>query len=260
MRDATLPDPVPARPPVRSRRPLADEVGDLIASEFILSGAVPPGELLPSEKELANRYGVSRVTTRASLRTLREAGLIAVRHGVGSIVLPRSNVLMYGLDRLCSLETFALEAGGVVSTVDLEWEELPAGEELAAKLGVEPGHPILAAQRIKTLKGVPVTWVVDYLPQGVLPFETVKAEFDGSMLDVLLAHEELGVDYADCEIKALTLPPDIAARLDVEPGSVGLFIDELVHTVDGRVVDRGVAWHLQQYRGFFLRRRRQIGL
>lgn len=261
--DATVPDPAPAlsrRARVRSRRPLADEVSDLIAREYILSGAVPPGELLPSEKDLAHRYGVSRVTTRASLRTLREAGLIAVRHGVGSVVLPRSNTLMYGLDRLCSLETFAQEAGGTVSTIDPEWQEIEADDELADKLGVEPGHPVLTVQRVKTYEGVPVVWIVDFLPEGVLPFDDVKAEFNGSMLDLLLAHEEIGVDYAHAEIRAVTLPPDVAVRLEVKAGAVGLFIDELVHTVDDRIVDRGLAWHLHQHRGFFLRRRRQIGL
>src|SRR5215211_2896752 len=102
-----------AVPPVARapRRSLVDEVRDLIARDFILSDAVPPGELLPSEKELAVRYGASRVTVRASIRSLHEAGLIKVRHGVGSIVLPRSRALMQGLDRMCSLETFAREAG-----------------------------------------------------------------------------------------------------------------------------------------------------
>jgi len=105
------PSVLPPRAAVKSRRALADEASDLIAREYIFSDVVAAGELLPSEAKLAERYGVSRVTTRASLRTLREAGLISIRHGVGSVVLPRSDVLRYGLDRLSSFETFAREAG-----------------------------------------------------------------------------------------------------------------------------------------------------
>src|SRR5437867_9336784 len=86
------------------RRPLVDEVRDLIAHELILNGAVSAGELLPSEKELCDRYGISRVTLRASMRSLQEAGLLKSRHGVGWVVLP--GTLMQSLDRLCSLETF----------------------------------------------------------------------------------------------------------------------------------------------------------
>ena len=242
------------------RRPLADDVSDLIAREFVLSGEVPPGELLPSEKELADRYGVSRVTIRASIRTLREAGLISVRHGVGSVVLPRSSVLMYGLDRLCSFETFATEAGGTVTTEDVEFARLPASAEVAAKLGVPEGSADparaagqglrRAAHRLEHRRGA----------RGRPARSSgCEREFAGSVLDLLMAEESLGVDYADMEIEPVTFEGEIAERLAVEPGTIGLYMDEVVHDVHGRVVDWGRGWHVPQNRRFFLRRRRQVG-
>jgi GntR family transcriptional regulator len=243
----------------RVRRSLADEVSDLIAGEFILSGVVEPGGLLPSEKDLAERYSTSRITIRQSLRTLREAGLIRVRHGVGSTVLPRTSTLDYGLDRLGSLDTFAREAGGEVLSEDVEFEETRAGDALADLLDLEPGHPVLEIRRAKSFKGIRVAWLTDFVPEGTLGFETVKKEFSGSVLDVLMEHASLGVDHADLELRAVALEPEIAKRLHVEPGAPALFMDELVFDLSGRAIERGIGWHLQEHRRFVLRRRRQIG-
>lgn len=52
----------------------------------IVSGELAPGERLPPERELAERFGISRLTLRAALATLGAAGLIAVRHGSGYTV------------------------------------------------------------------------------------------------------------------------------------------------------------------------------
>ncbi len=72
---------------------------------------------------------------------LQNEGLVGIRHGVGTYVLPRSHTLTNGLDRLCSIETFALEAGQTVHTEELEWEEVEADEQTAAKLSVDAWPP-----------------------------------------------------------------------------------------------------------------------
>lgn len=243
----------------RSRVPLADEVRDLIAREFIFSNAVPPGELLPSEKELSAGYGVSRVTLRAGMRSLQEAGLINIRHGVGSVVLPRPRAVTHGLDRLCSLETFAREAGRLVETEDLEWAEIPADAEMAARLDVRVGHPVLVIRRIKVYGGSRVAWIIDVVPEGVLSFETLKAEFAGSVLDVLLSHGEAGLEYADSEIAPVKLQVDIACRLGVAEGTAALFIDALARTADGRSIEWARSWLLPEHFHFSVRRRRRFG-
>lgn len=52
----------------------------------IVSGELSPGERLPPERELAERFGISRLTLRAALATLAATGLISVRHGSGYTV------------------------------------------------------------------------------------------------------------------------------------------------------------------------------
>lgn len=54
--------------------------------EQVLSGKLKPGERIPSERELAKLYGVSRLAVREALSALAAIGLIEVKHGVGCFV------------------------------------------------------------------------------------------------------------------------------------------------------------------------------
>jgi DNA-binding GntR family transcriptional regulator len=240
---------------VKARRPLADEVRDAIEEELILSGAVPPGERLPTEAELCDRYGVSRITVRAALRSLQDVSYISTRQGRGSTVLPRPETITSGIDQLCSFETFAAEQGQVVDSGDVRIEEIRLNDREARKLGVSVGTPALVIRRTKLYSGIKVGWIVDYVPEGVVPFADVAAEFAGSVLDVLLAHAELGVDHSDCELRPIALTAALAHKLDVRVGTAALLIDELTRTNSGRVINWSQAWLLPEHFRFLLRRR-----
>jgi GntR family transcriptional regulator len=243
----------------RFRGQLAGEIADIIARELILSGETPPGELLKSEKELADLYEVSRPTIRESLLLLQQAGLLSIRHGVGSVVLPRPRSVTHGLDRLCSIETYAQEAGKAVETLDLEWNELEADEDLASKLEVPTGHAIVFIQRVKIYDGVRVGWLEDYIPEGVLPFDAFRSEFSGSALDVLLNHSEVGSEYADVDISAANLSPEIADRLAVDAGTAAVVLDGVLWTLDGRAANYARSYWLPEYFHFSIRRRHALG-
>ncbi len=65
----------------RSTKVFQDVVAQI--EEAILSGRIPAGETLPSERELKAMFGVSRPTLREALRVLEEKGLIEIRLGTG---------------------------------------------------------------------------------------------------------------------------------------------------------------------------------
>jgi len=245
-------------PRARVRQLLGDEVRDAIFADFIVSGAIPSGERLPTEAELCERYGVSRVTVRAALRSLQDAGLIVVRQGFGSTVIPHGKTITSGLDRLCSSETFARDTGREVGISGLEIGELDVVGQSAQRLDVKPGTRVLVVRRIKLNGGIPVGWIVDHVPGEVLDPTTVEREFSGSMLDILLAHPELEVEYSDCDVVPVNLDPALARRLKVETGTAALYLDEQRCTRDGRVVNWSQSWLLPEHLRFSLRRRRQF--
>jgi len=55
---------------------------------LVLDGTFPPGSTLPSEAELAARFGVSRLTMREAIRSLAATRVIAVTHGKSSVIRP----------------------------------------------------------------------------------------------------------------------------------------------------------------------------
>jgi DNA-binding GntR family transcriptional regulator len=241
------------------RRSLADEIRDLIARELILSGAVRPGELLPSEAELAVRYDASRVTVRASLRSLQEAHFVVNRHGVGTVVLERPIALRQGLDRLASLERFARDVGVTLHPSDVEWDRIPADEQIAEQLEIAVGDPVVAVRRARCLDDAPVAWTVDHVPAALLPAKALRRGFTGSIVDVLLDHPEIGVEYADTEMMAVNLSSELAARLHVKTGTAAQYMELRVCDAHDRPVDFVMAWMLPEHFRFVIRRRREIG-
>ena len=86
-----------------------DRVSQVIVDQIkllIRDGRLQPGDRLPSERELCQRFGVSRVTVREALRVLEASGLLAIRvgaHGGAFLTTPSAERLGEGLADLISL-------------------------------------------------------------------------------------------------------------------------------------------------------------
>ena len=75
----------------RIRRDSAVSVAAQLATDLqadIDTGAIPPDTRLPSEAELAQQYGVARITVRAAIALLRDARKVVTVHGRGSFTAP----------------------------------------------------------------------------------------------------------------------------------------------------------------------------
>ena len=88
-----------------------DRVSQVIVDQIkllIRDGRLQPGDRLPSERELCQRFGVSRVTVREALRVLEAGGLLAIRvgaHGGAFLTSPTTERLSEGLADLISVST-----------------------------------------------------------------------------------------------------------------------------------------------------------
>ena len=82
--DVAARPPTPSRP--RRQRGLVPEIVDALATDM-REGRLQPGDKLPSESELMNRFEVSRTVVRESISRLQASGLVETRHGVGTFVM-----------------------------------------------------------------------------------------------------------------------------------------------------------------------------
>src|SRR6202043_1907833 len=82
---------------VRTSR-LYEQIGQQI-EESILKGVLKPGDQLPAERELAQRFGVSRTAVREAVKALREKGLVEAYSGRGTFITDgTSQVIRQSLD------------------------------------------------------------------------------------------------------------------------------------------------------------------
>ncbi|WP_343601238.1 FadR/GntR family transcriptional regulator [Mycobacterium sp.] len=147
---------MPLQPVVR--RSVPDEVFDQIAAD-VLSGAMQPGEALPSERRLAEMLGVSRPAVREALKRLSAAGLVEVRQGDGTTV--RDFRRHAGLDLLPQLlfRDDTIDISVAHSVLEAGLRNAPKVAELAAeRQGPDLRQALEASMRLLETDDDPSTW------------------------------------------------------------------------------------------------------
>jgi GntR family transcriptional regulator len=157
-----------------SRFPYEDIVEDLRAS--ILDGRLGSGERLPSENELSRRYETSRPTVRRAIALLKAEGLVTTEQGRGVFVRskPHVRLLLSGENfRRHRREGFSgfnaqvAEQGQTADQQLLEVGRTPATEDVATRLGVAGGKPVVVRRRLFVVNDEPVARCDSYYPAEI---------------------------------------------------------------------------------------------
>ncbi|KQX57979.1 MULTISPECIES: GntR family transcriptional regulator [unclassified Streptomyces] len=143
----------------------------------IRAGVLKPGDLVPSESELVERYGVAGGTIRKAMVEVRASGLVETRHGKGSIVKDRPPVRLRSSDRFrashrrggkAAYLAESAQSGATAKVSVLYIGPMEAPEGIAERLGVDTGTQVLARRRLYFRNGVPVETASSYLPWDVV--------------------------------------------------------------------------------------------
>ncbi len=194
--------------------PVYRKVADDITAA-IEAGDFPPGALLPSEAELAERYSVSRGTVRQAFAALRADGVIASRRGARRVVVGGPRVQSFG--ELLSFSRWARALGEVPGGRVVSLERRHATEAETERLGLADGDFVYALVRVRLLSGRPVM-----LERGVFPEKVgvLVAGLDLTADSITQRLEELGVVFTDAEhvIDAVPASAEDARWLGVQAG------------------------------------------
>jgi len=227
---------------------LHEDLGKIIAD-------TPPGQRLLTEPELAKQLNVSRATLREAMRTFETQGLINRRQGSGTFVNHPSQVIDTGLEVLESIETLSKRIGLPVSMGDLKIEHHNANQEDAKALAIQTDDPVLYITRVMHAEGRPVAYLIDIIPEEILPVEEFESEFTGSVLDLLLKLGTHSLVSSRCEINAVQAKVDIAKALRIQRGDVLLRFIAYLFSNTGKVVDYSYSYFLPGYFNFHVVRR-----
>ena len=128
----------------------------------IAAGAPPPGARLPSEAELAARFGVNRHTLRRALEPLAREGLLKIERGRGSFVA--EDVLDYAVEARTRFSEWIRRHNKEPSGRILRLEECAAPHAVARGLGLRTGARVILLERLGLADDRPVSLTEHYFP------------------------------------------------------------------------------------------------
>ena len=170
------------------------------------------GDLLPSEKELAERYDVSRNTLRKALKTLEEEGMIERRHGSGTYL--RNKHFQASVTHLDSFTEIARNEGKTPTSQILKFELQTASDEIANNLRVMLGEPVYYAKRLRLIDNIAMQIEETWLSASRFPDLTL-AHMKKSKFAYI--ENECGVKILGCyeSIQPILPSPDVANLLHI---------------------------------------------
>ncbi len=199
----------------------------------IESGSLVPGDTLPTERELIDRYGVSRITVRQALNSLTADGLLYRQRGLGTFV--RKSRIEQELSSLTGFSEEMLSRSLVPSTRLISAEAVTADSALAVKLAIAPGQKAFRMVRLRLADGEPMALDVSCVPADI--GELLLKEDLAEALYTLLARMGIELDWGDQAIKAAPADDLMAHHLGVKKGTPVLLMERVVSATDGRVIE-----------------------
>lgn len=195
------------------KQPLYDQLVDLLSDK--IQNEMHPGDALPSERDLAETYGLSRTTVRLAMSELEELGLVTRKHGKGTFVssVSRDTTDLMGTysftDQMRSL-------GRVPHTEVIDFEVREASKFVAQNMDLRLGEAVFRMRRLRTADGVPMMLERTYMPVKVFDGLTQRMVKSKSLYEIVEQDFRMKIKTAEEAFGARAARPDEARLLKID--------------------------------------------
>lgn len=204
-------------------------------AERIGGGELSPGDRIPTERELAEQTGVSRMTVRAALGRLEQRGLIVRRQGSGTYVAEAK--LLQDASHLRGFFEASVGQGVFPVSRVIDRAEVFATRHLAQELGVRIGEAVYRVVRLRSAGGVPVVLETSFFPARVVP-GLLDLDLESSSIYRLMdRHHGARPVRARQSMEPITAGPGEAALLNLPIGSPLMLVERTAWDAGGRAVE-----------------------
>jgi DNA-binding GntR family transcriptional regulator len=236
------------------RAPIYQQLNQALRN-LLRSGEYKVGDQFLTERQVSERFDVSRATANKALSNLVSEGVLEFKKGVGTFV--RGGVLDYDLRSLVSFTEKALAAGKTPSTKVLCLEALIAKDadlDLESRLHVRPNQVVYYLERLRLSNGQPAILEHRYVVTKFCP-DLSREALAGSLYNLWTERFKLDIVGADQTIRAISILGEEAERLDVADGAAGFQVTSTGYLSGGvplwweRTVFRGDAYEFHNRLG-----------
>lgn len=221
------------------REPIWRSIANTLQTE-IAQDLYRPGDKLPTEAELADRFGVNRHTVRQGLASLAEAGIVHTRRGSGVFVAARPTD--YALGPRVRFHQNVAASGRTPSRRITRLETRPASTAEAAALALASGDLVHVIDGISLADGQPLALFSSVFPAARLPGLLTAMDTQNSVTTALAA---CGVtDYTRFETRLTAKLADglQALALHIQPGAPILRSVAVNVDAAGQPIEHGTTW------------------
>jgi DNA-binding GntR family transcriptional regulator len=199
-----------------------------ILRKHISDGIYKEGDLLPSENELCQLYGMTRPTVRQSLAALANDGYIIKHQGKGSIVhhLPKDIGILSVSGTTSAVGDRNLKTKIIIKPVLIPWEKnfmFPPSD-----LEIESG--CIYMERLRLLDDVPIFYDISYIANINLPRITSRQFENRSLFKILRDHYNIEIKGGEQRIKAIPASARISSFLHMKKGQPVLHLERKMET------------------------------
>jgi GntR family transcriptional regulator len=226
------------QPPEIVRGPgvtLYGQIEDWLAGE-IAAGTLVPGDRLPTEHDLAEWFGVSRMTLRHALAELARRGLVTRttgRHGGTFVAAPK---LEQDLTTLAGFSEQLRRAGMVAGAQVLSALLRPAGPAAAAALQIGEDDEVYEIRRIRLADGRPIVLERSRFPASRFP-GMLESRLDGSLYELLEVRYGLRPHRARESLEPVTAGVREAEALEVAEGAPLMLVERTAYARSGEPLE-----------------------
>ena len=213
----------------RSDRPPYRQIADHLRGD-ILSGRLTAGDRIPSERELAETYGVERATAHRAVQELQLAGLVVAEQGRGVFVRTRPLVQRISRNRLTRRDQRGfygdLQDAGLQAQVETKIRHEVPPEHVATLFGLDAEAKVLVRDRtMGTADGAILQLAATYFAPAAVERTPALKDKDTGPGGMYSRLEDAGYKLNQEDIVSARMPlPDEVRMLDLGPGTPLLVI------------------------------------
>ena len=202
----------------------------------IANGGLRPHDRLASERAIAEKHGLSRMTARQAVELLVRRGTVYRRPGSGTFVSPPR--VAHTLQRLAGFSEQMRAQGITPSARVLEMRRTQRVDaEARTALELAPGGRAWTVRRVRHGDGEPLLLETFWIPDALCPDLTRRDLAEGSLYDLLRSRYGIDPCTADESIEPAVLEPADARHLGARPGAPALVVTRTARDRDGRPVE-----------------------